>query len=166
MFILLNALVASLDGLIIGIGLKLSRTKLTLINKIVFLLTNILIYTFIIIIYYHLHIKFMTTPITTLLYLFLAWSAYKNKENEAYEQKLKIEKNILLAATHSIDGSIVSLNFVYNYNIIYIITIFSIASILLLIIGYKWANSFKNIKKSNLITALLFILLALINLIF
>ena len=43
MFIFLNALVASLDGLIIGIGLKLAKTKLTMMNKLIIFLTNIFI---------------------------------------------------------------------------------------------------------------------------
>ncbi len=164
MFILLNALVASLDGLIIGIGLKLSKTKLTFTNKLIILLTNVFIYTIIITLYYSLKVKFMTTGITTLFYLFLAWNAYKAQEEDVFEQKLSIKKTIFIAAAHSLDGSIVSLNFVYNYNFLFIITLFSLASILLLLCGYSFANLLSNIKKSNLINAFLFLALAIINL--
>ncbi len=164
MFIFLNALVASLDGLIIGIGLKLAKTKLTMMNKLIIFLTNIFIYSIIIFLYYSLKIKFMTMVITTLLYLFLAWNAYHTKEDEEYEKSLSIKKTIFIAATHSLDGSIVSLNFVYNYNILFIILLFSFFSILLLICGYMFAKLLSNIKKSNLINALLFLALAIINL--
>lgn len=164
MFIFLNAIVASLDGLIIGIGLKLAKTKLTMKNKLLLLFINFIIYTTIITIYYVFQFQFMTTGITTILYLILAWNAYKSNEEEKYDQSLTMKKTILLAISHSLDGSIVSLNFVYNYNILFIIFLFSLASILLLLAGYYFANLFKNIKKSNYISALLFILLAILNL--
>ena len=166
MFLILNAIVASLDGLIIGIGLKLSKVKLTLKNNIIFLLTNFFIYSIVILFYYTFHFKFMTTTITTLLYLLLAWNAYKSNEKEKYEQKLTFRKNILLAITHSLDGSIISLNFVYNYNLNLIILSFSLCSLLLLLTGYYFATILKNIKNSNLISAILFIILAILNLFF
>lgn len=165
MFILLNAIVASLDGLIIGISLKLSNTKLTFKNNIILLITNIFIYSTFITLYYLFQFKFMTTSITTILYLLLAWSAYKKDEDEVFDQSLTFKKTIIIALAHSLDGSIVSLNFVYSYNLLFIILLFSIASIMLLLVGYYFANIFKNIKKSNYISAVLFILLAILNLV-
>lgn len=164
MFIILNAIIASLDGLIIGISLHLSKTKITLKNNIIFLITNFLIYTLVNYLYIFFHFTFMTKTITTFLYLFLAWNAYKtNDEEEICIHDLTFKKNILLAFTHSLDGSIISLNFINQYNLILIIGLFSFSSLLLLLIGYYFANILKNIKKSNLISALLFILLAILN---
>lgn len=163
MFIILNALAASLDGYIIGISLKLSKTKLTLKNNLIILFTNFFIYTTIIVLYYSFKCRIMTTSITTILYIILAWNAYKEKE-EHFEKALTTKKAIILAAAHSLDGSLVSLNFVYEYNLIYIILLFGITSLVLLLIGYYFANLFKSTKKSNFISALLFILLAIFNL--
>lgn len=164
MFILLNALVSSLDGLIIGISLKLSNTKLTLKNYLILFITNTLIYSTITTLYYAFYLKFMTTTITTILYLLLAINAYKENRDDEYSKILSIKQTILLAIVHSLDGSIISLNFVYNYNIIFIILLFSISAILLLILGYLFAKIFKKIKKGNYISAFLFILLAILNL--
>lgn len=164
MFILLNALVSSLDGLIIGISLKLSNTKLTFKNYLILFITNTLIYSTIITLYYAFHFKFMTTTITTILYLLLAINAYKENHNEEYSKILSIKQTIILAIVHSLDGSVVSLNFVYDYNIIFIILLFSISAILLLILGYLFAKNFKKIKKGNYISTFLFILLAILNL--
>jgi len=163
MLLILNALVASLDGIIIGISLKISKTKLSYKNNLLFLFTNLFIYTLIIILYYYFKFTFMTTGVTTILYLILAWNAYKSNENKTFEKNLPFLNTITLAFTHSLDGSIVSLNFVYIYNIIYIIYLFTFISLIMLFVGYYFANIFKNIKKSNTICALLFILLAFLN---
>lgn len=165
MLLLLNAIVASLDGFIIGISLKLAKTKLTIINNIILFLTNLIIYAGIILLYVFLHFKFMTPFITTILYLYLAWNAYNNKENNNFNTFLTIKQTVLIATTHSLDGSIISLNFVYNYNIILIISLFSFLAIFFLLLGYYFANLFKNIKHTNLINFMLFILLAILNLI-
>lgn len=165
MFLILNAIIASLDGLIIGISLKLSKIKLTIKNNLIFLLTNIFIYTLITLLYYNFEFKFMTTGVTTILYLILAWNAFKSNEEEITKNNLSILNTIAIGFSHSIDGSIVSLNFVYTYNLLYIITLFSFISLITLLIGYYFANNFKRFKKSNTISALLFILLAFLNLV-
>ena len=161
---LLNAFTSSLDGLIIGISLKLSNTKLNLTNYLIMFITNLLVYSTIITLYYEFHFKFMTTPITTILYLLLAINAFKTDINEQYEQKLAIKQTIILAIVHSLDGSILSLNFIYSYNILFIILLFSVLAIFLLIVGYFFANNFKKIKKGNYINTFLFIVLAILNL--
>lgn len=165
MFLFTNAFVASLDGFAIGIGLKLCKTKLTFKNNITLFLTNVIIYSFALILYYSFHFHFMTKSITTILYLFLAYNAYKDEHEDEYEKTLSLKNTFLLAAVHSLDGSIVSLNFVYAYSLATIILVFSIASILLLFIGYYFANFFKDMKKSNLWSAFLFVFLAIVNLI-
>ncbi len=162
-FLLGNALVASLDGFIIGISLKLAKTKLTFTSYSIFFLTNLIIYYSIITLYYVFHLHFMTTFITTILYLVLAFNAYKEEEKN-YDQKLNFKKTLMLAAAHSIDGSIISLNFVYKYTSLTISLIFGITSLLLILIGYYFATVFKNFKNRNKWNAGLFILLALLNL--
>ena len=106
----------------------------------------------------------MTTTITTILYLLLAINAYKENHNEEYSNTLSLKQTIVLAIVHSLDGSIVSLNFVYIYNILFIVLLFSISAILLIVIGFSFAQNFNKIKKGNYISASLFILLAIINL--
>lgn len=165
MFLILNAIIASLDGLIIGISLKISKIKLTIKNNLIFLLTNIFIYTLITLLYYNFEFKFMTTGVTTILYLILAWNAFKSNEEEITKNNLSILNTIAIGISHSIDGSIVSLNFVYTYNLLCIINLFSFISLITLLIGYYFANIFKKLKKSNTISALLFILLAFLNLV-
>ncbi len=82
MFLFFNALVASMDGLIIGINLKLSKIKLSKLNGFIMFITNCLIYTFVLLLYKYFHFTFMTKNISTILYLLLAYMAFKENENE------------------------------------------------------------------------------------
>lgn len=163
MFLLLNAIVASLDGLIIGIGLQLAKVKLNKSNILTIFIGNFLIYTLFLTLYYYLGLSFMTKTISTILYLILAWRSLKEDENKKYSEKLKFLECIFLTISHSLDGTLVSLNFVYTEPIFKIVSYFSIASILILLIGYYFASLFQNIKKSNYISATLFLLLAICN---
>ncbi len=164
MFLLLNSIVASLDGLIIGIGLQLSKVKLSKTNILTIFLGNSLIYTFFLTIYYYFQFTFMTKTISTLLYLFLAYRSLKEKEEQRkYKKTLHFLECVLLTLSHSLDGTIISFNFVYTEPILKIVSYFSLASILILLIGYYFASIFKNNKKSNYISAILFLLLAIIN---
>ncbi len=166
MLLLLNAIVASLDGIIIGISLKLANAKLTIKNSTILFINNYLIYSAIIFLYCFFNFKFMTPTIATLLYLFLAWHIFKeNNDNNNYDYNLSFKQLFLLSLTHSLDGGIISLNFVYDYSLFIIITTFSTFAIVFLCLGYIFAKSLKQIKKSNLISALLFVLLAILNLI-
>lgn len=163
MFLFLNSLIASLDGLVIGIGLHLSKVKISKTNILIISLGNILIYTFFLTLYYYFHLTFMTKTITTFLYLFLAWKALKEEKQKNYKEKLSLGECILLTFTHCLDGTLISLNFVYTEPIIKIVLYFSLSSILILLIGYYFAKILKDIKKSNRISAILFFLLAIIN---
>ena len=163
MFLFLNALVASLDGLIIGISLRLENTKITKTNILTILIGNYVIYAFFLFLYYHFRLTFMTKNITTLLYLILAWNAYRNKDTmETKANILSLKECLLITLTHSLDGTVISLSFVYNYPLIHIVTVFSFASLIILLFGYYFANIIK-VKKENLISAILFLLLATIN---
>ena len=73
MFLLINSIVASLDGLIIGIGLRLSNVKVNKTNILTILIGNFLIYTLFLTLYYSFQFTFMTKTISTILYLFLAY---------------------------------------------------------------------------------------------
>ena len=163
MFLFLNAIITSLDGFVIGINLKFAKTKLKLYNYLVLIITNMIIYSTIIVIYYIFHFHFMTTLITTIFYLILAWNAYHDSNDQNYEHVLPLKHTILIAIAHSLDGGIVSLNFVYNYSLLKIILLFSLAASILLFIGYLFAHLFKNLKHSNIVSALLFIALAIYN---
>ena len=106
----------------------------------------------------------MSKTFTTILYLVLAYQAFKNKDEVNFNGKnLNLLNCLILTLTHSLDGAIISLNFVYSYNIMYISLIFSIMSLLTLLIGYYFAKYLKNLSKNNYISALLFIILAVIN---
>ncbi len=163
MFLLLNSLVASLDGLLIGIGLRLAKSKLSTTNILSIFIGNMMIYTFFLLLYYYFKLSFMTKTISTILYLFLAWRALKEDEKANYQKKLTLLECCLLTLTHSLDGTIISLNFVYNYPLFEIIALFSFMSVAVLYIGYTFATLFSGIKKANILSALLFILLAIIN---
>ncbi len=162
MFIILNSVIASLDGLIIGISLKLKKIKLETKNTLIFFIGNIIIYSIFISLYYFFDLKFMTKNITTILYLILAINTIKSKESNNFNC-LTIKNTIFLTLAHSLDGTIVSLSFIYNYNNIFIILLFSISSTIILILGYYFAKIFKHIKKEELISGLLFIILAILN---
>ncbi len=163
MFLLLNAIVASLDGLIIGISLRLGGTKITKKNIITILIGNYMIYAFFLLLYYYFQFTFMTKNITTLLYLILAWNAYRNKNTLEFKTNtLSFRECLLITLTHSLDGTIVSLSFVYNYSVIHIVAIFSAISLLLLLCGYYFSKIVKT-KKENLISSILFLILAIIN---
>ena len=166
MFLLLNSIVASIDGFIIGISLKITKTKLSWKNNLTIFLTNFFIYFTIISCYYFFKFHFMTTYITTFFYLFLAWSSYHNKQNETYNHKLSIKNSIFIATAHSLDGGVISLNFVYDYPLIIIILMFSFIAFALLLIGYYFANIFNSLKYTNVCCSGLFIILAIWNLFF
>lgn len=162
MFLILNSIVASLDGLVIGIGLRLSNVVLDKKNLFTIFLGNILIYTFFLTLYYYFQLTFMTKFISTCLYLFLAWRSFK-EEHKVYDKNLSFFECVLLTLTHSLDGTLISLNFVYAYTIPLIVCIFSLSSILVLLFGYYGTCLFKNIKNSHFVSAILFLLLAIIN---
>lgn len=160
MFLLLNAFIASLDGILIGTSLKLSKIKLTKINFLLFFIGNILIYFLSLYIYYYFKLTFMNKIISTIFYLLLGFNSLKENNHKKY-YKLSLIDYLLITITHSLDGTLISLNFVYNYSLIYITIIFSIFSISLLYIGYKiFKLKFKN---SNIISFILFLLLAILN---
>lgn len=164
MFLLLNSIAASLDGLIIGIGLRLASIKLSKTNMLIIWLGNFLIYALFLFLYYFFKLTFMTKSITTILYLVLAFHAWRNNESFAVKEKtLGLFSCLLLTLTHSLDGTIVSLSFVYQYSILHICCIFSGMSLIILLIGYYFATLFKSKKKESYISASLFLLLALIN---
>lgn len=164
MFLLLNAIAASLDGLIIGIGLKLSHIKLTKTNKFIIFIGNFLVYLLFLTLYHYFKFTFMTKGVTTILYFFLAFQSYRNQESfQTNEKTLNFISCLLLTLTHSLDGTIISLRFVYEFNILYICFIFSSMSLFILLIGYYFAILFKNQKNENYLRTLLFLLLAFIN---
>ncbi len=162
MFLLLNAFIASLDGFIIGSILRFSNIKLSKTNFLAIFLGNTLVYTFSLFIYLKFNMTFMTKTISTLLYLFLAFHSLKEEEKN-YEGELKLKDYFLLTLSHSLDGTLVSLNFAYSYNIYYSVFIFSTFAILLLYIGYTFFKRIKNSNKNKYISFSLFLLLAIIN---
>lgn len=165
MFLILNAIAASLDGLIIGISLHLSNIYISKKNTLLIFVENLIFYAFFLFLYSYFHLTFMTKTVTTLLYLFLAFNAFNNKEkeNKIEEKALNVLSCTLLTITHSLDGAIVSLPFVYQYSIILISFIFGLMSITVLLIGYYFTNYFNKTKKKKYIGPLLFIFLAIIN---
>ncbi len=162
MLLLINALGASLDGLIIGISLKLAKTKITFSNYLLIALTNTLIYTSIILLYTKFSLKLITPLVISVFYLYLAWHTYHEK-NSPNIKSLSIKQSIFLAIIHALDGSIIALNFVYDYPLFLIIFIFAFFSIFCLVLGYLLAKHIKLSKNSNKVSALLFILLAILN---
>lgn len=163
MFLLLNAIVASLDGLIIGIGLRLSNVQLSKKDTFIIFLGNFLIYTFFLSVYYYFKFTFMTKALTTFLYIILGLNALRNEETcHIQQKKLSFLNCILITLTHSLDGTIVSLSFVYNYKILHIVLAFTVMSLSILLIGYFFAKIFNTSKKSY-ISTFLFFLLAFIN---
>ncbi len=164
MFLLLNAIVASLDGLIIGISLRLSNIKITKSNISTIFIGNLLIYFFFLFLYKHFQLTFMTKNITTILYLILGiHSIYDKDSYHPKEKKLHFINCLFITLSHSLDGTIISLSFVYNYKLIHIALIFSFMSLIILLIGYYFAKFFKTNKESY-ISALLFFTLGIINL--
>ncbi len=163
MFLFINSLVASLDGLIIGINLKLTKIKLTFFNLLTFLIFNTLIYFLVLKTYYLFNLSFISKNIATIIYLFLALNNLKSKEQQEYNQKLNFFNTLILALSHSLDGSLISLNFIYQYSLITIISLFSFMAVFILLIGYYFANLFKHLKNGNFYSALLFIILAIFN---
>ena len=69
----------------------------------------------------------------------------------------------MLIFTHSLDGTLVSLSFVYDYSSLFLILLFSFMSILILLCGYYFGSLFSIKKRNRYIGALLFILLAILN---
>ncbi len=162
MFLLLNAFIASLDGFIIGSILRFSNIKLSKTNFLAIFLGNAIIYTIALFIYIKFNMTFMTKTISTLLYLFLAFHSLKEEES-TYKGKLTLKDYFLLTLSHSLDGTLVSLNFAYSYNRYYIVFIFSTFAVLLLLLGYSFLKKIKNSNKNKYISFSLFLLLAIIN---
>ncbi len=164
MFLILNSIVASLDGLIIGIGLRLSHIKLTKSNMFTIFIGNFFVYLFFPSLYYYFKFTFMTKTITTILFLILAIHSWCNQETYTIiKPTLGFLNCILVTLAHSLDGTIISLSFVYQYKILPICCLFSIMSLGILLVGYYFSSIFKNTKKENHMSAFLFLLLALIN---
>lgn len=165
MFVLLSSFVASLDGFIIGLSLKLSGVKISKQNMVTFLFGNLFIYSFAILAYTFFHFQFITNFVSTILYLILAYFTFAEDEklNQVNDKTLSFGKWIMLIFTHSLDGTLVSLSFVYDYSSLFLILLFSFMSILILLCGYYFGSLFSIKKRNRYIGALLFILLAILN---
>lgn len=166
MFVIFSALVASLDGFIIGLGLRLANISFSKQNILFFFLGNIIIYSCAIFFYSFFQFQFVTNFVSTILYLILAYLSFRdNEEIQTFEEnkKLSFGKLLLVIITHCMDGTLVSLSFVYEYPAIFLVLLFSIMSISILLIGYYFGNLFKIEKKNRYIGAFLFLLLAILN---
>lgn len=164
MMLLFGSFVASLDGLLIGISLKIMQRKISFQNIITLFLGNFFIYCILLSLYYFFAFQFVTKFISTLLYCMLAIFSLCNKEEQRNLTKnLSFIHCITLTFTHSIDGALVSIGFVYHYPLWIIILMFSFMAVFLMILGYLLGGRIKGIKKSNYVSALLFFALALSN---
>ncbi len=165
MMLIFSAFVASLDGLLIGLSLRLSHQKLTYFNIFILFSGNIFLYSTLLSIYFLFHFQFVTKFISTIFYIFLAYNSFsqKNKETLPETTCLNFSSCLFLTLVHSIDGALVSLGFVYEYPIFLIIFLFSFMAVLLMVIGNYGGSFFQNIKKSNYYGAFLFLLLAIFN---
>lgn len=166
MFVFFSAFVASLDGFIIGLSLRLSNIKFSNKNIFLFLLGNIIIYSLAIFAYTFFHFQFVTTLVSTILYFILAYFTFIDSEEiDTYQegQILSFGKLLLLILTHSLDGTLVSLSFVYDYSIFFLVLLFSFMSITILLIGYYFGKLFRMKKKNRYIGSILFVLLAILN---
>lgn len=165
MMLLISSFVASLDGFIIGIGLKGNRIQLKWKEFIILFVENIFLYSFLLFLYSFFHFQFITPFISTLLYLVLAFFSFRNKEEDIpiVSKNLNVFSCFFLTLTHSLDGVLVSLGFVYEYPLFVIIILFSFMAIFLIGLGYFFAKSFPMSKKSNYISTVLFLFLAIWN---
>ncbi len=165
MMLLISSFVASLDGFIIGIGLKGNRIQLTYKEFFILFFENIILYSILLFLYSFLQFQFITNFISTLFYLILAFLSFRNKEEETtiFSKKLNLLSCFFLTLSHSMDGVLVSLGFVYEYPLGIIVFLFSFMAVLLIVLGYFFANTFSMPKKSNYISAFLFLLLAIWN---
>lgn len=166
MFLLINSLVASLDGLLMGFSLKILKVKLSWKNILIFSFGNLFSYTLVLSFYSYFQLQFMSRIVTTIMYLFLAFLTWKSKEDTQEEltmRSLSFFPCLFLALTHSLDGALVSLSFVYDYSLLIIICCFTIMAVGLFLLGYFCSFPFHYKKKSNIICATLFLLLALFN---
>ena len=108
----------------------------------------------------------MTTLVSTILYFILAYFTFIDSEEiDTYQegQILSLGKLLLLILTHSLDGTLVSLSFVYDYSIFFLVLLFSFMSITILLIGYYFGKLFRMKKKNRYIGSILFVLLAILN---
>ena len=108
----------------------------------------------------------MTTLVSTILYFILAYFTFIDSEEiDTYQegQILSFGKLLLLILTHSLDGTLVSLAFVYDYSIFFLVLLFSFMSITILLIGYYFGKLFRMKKKNRYIGSILFVLLAILN---
>lgn len=164
MFLLFSAISASLDSLIIGINFKLNNIKIkkrhffwifSLTFITLFLLHSIL---------YLFSISFTYPWLTPVIYIFFGILALFHKETSTSKtQPILSKKEIcLLVLSHTSDGFVLSLTFLTQYSYPFLCFVFAFVGILFTIIGYNITKKFKN---SELISAILFFLLAIWSLI-
>ncbi len=166
MLLLLSSFVASLDGLVLGFGLKSLKIKLSFSNIITLFFSNFFIYFIVLFLYTFFQLQFVTKPVSTFFYLLLALFAWKNKDDvdgENVSIELGFFPCIMLSFTHSLDGTLISLGFVYQYSFLLIAILFSFMAVLLFVFGYLLAHKMEFIKKSNHFSGLLFLFLAILN---
>lgn len=165
MMLFISSFVASLDGFVIGIGLRGLHFNISYKNFIVLFLENLFLYSTLLFFYSFFHFQFITNFVSTLLYLTLAFVSLKSKKekNSMMPKTLNVFSCFFLTLTHSLDGSLVSLGFVYEYPLWIIICLFSFMAVLLIALGYFFSTSFQVSKKSNYVSAFLFFLLAIFN---
>lgn len=161
MLLLFSAISSSIDSLIIGINMKLAKTKIKKKDFIV-----IFSLTFLILLIYHFlfslfHINLGNKWISVLIYIILGIIALFHKEEKEVKHlssNLKAKELFLLVLSHCTDGFIISITFLNQYSFPFLCFIFAFSGILFTFIGYKLARDFKN---SNLISAIIFFLLAI-----
>lgn len=163
MALLLSSFASSIDGFVIGMSFRLQNVNLKKRNLFFIFLTNVFVCSFFILCYQHFHFTFLTKEIITLSYFFFALRSLKSDDTNQYQKQLNFWECIIFAITYSLDGAMISLAFINIYPIWMIVLTFSMMSILFLLFGYLFSSVFKSFKKSNYFSALLFLILALLN---
>lgn len=161
MFLIFSAISSSIDSFIIGINMKLGKTK---IKKKEFVF--IFLITFLILLIYHFlfslfHINLGNKWINIIIYITLGILAliHKEEKKEAdFSVNLKPKKFLLLVLSHCTDGFIISLTFLNQFSYPFLCFIFAFSGVLFTFLGYTIAKDFKN---SNIISAFIFFLLAI-----
>lgn len=168
MILFLSSLVASLDGFLIGFNLKISQVKMKRKDFCFFFCGNLILYSIVLYSYAFFQFTFFTSFVSACFYVILAYlSLFDHEEKFSIAQKhLTILTLFLLILSHSIDGTLISLGFVYEYSIWLLVFLFSFMSVFILFLGYSIGMLFPEIKYSNYVCALLFLLLAFGNFLF
>lgn len=168
MLLISSAAITCFDCFLIGLILGINKTTFSLKNKLTVFLTSFLILLITYNLYKIFNNSFLNYKTGSILFLLLGIKSFFENSKKNFDKnndhKISFKEAIILSLSISLDSVISSFTLASKYNYYLSIITYSSFSILFISLGISFSKIklFKNIKKSNYISATLYFILSII----